>query len=72
MEPFGDTELSDADIEVRKHATCGGRHCLQDESWTWDLYDERHSAADRGWLASDNLTDTNDSIFEPLIESRQR
>jgi hypothetical protein len=36
-EPFGDTDLSETDVEVRAHAHCRGQHCLQYEDWTWDL-----------------------------------
>jgi hypothetical protein len=68
-EPFGDTDLSDTDIEVREHANCRGQHCLQYEDWTWDLQDGGQSAADRGFLANENFADTNDSAdklpFEP-------
>lgn len=58
-EPFGDTDLQDADIEVRKHAYCTGKHCLQYEKWTWNLQNGRKTAADYGFIPNDDLMDTN-------------
>ncbi|KZF20395.1 hypothetical protein L228DRAFT_250079 [Xylona heveae TC161] len=34
--PFGETRLSDAELSVRQHASCGC-HCLEYISWNWTL-----------------------------------
>jgi hypothetical protein len=71
-EPFGDTDLQDADIEVQEHSYCNGKHCLQYENWAWELQDGRKSAADRGFIPNDWLMDTNDSAFDPLVSPQCR
>jgi len=71
-EPFGDTDLQDADIEVRAHACCTGRHCLQYESWAWELGNGRKSAPDRGFIPNDGLTDCNGIAVDLLVSPQCR
>ncbi len=66
-EPFGYTDLQDVDIEVREHAHCAGKHCLQYESWAWDLRDGSKSAPDRGFIPNDGLIDTNETACDLLV-----
>ncbi|EXJ72776.1 uncharacterized protein A1O5_03923 [Cladophialophora psammophila CBS 110553] len=66
-EPFGYTDLHDADIEVREHACCAGKHCLQYDNWAWDLRDGRKSAPDRGFIPNDGFMDANETTIELLV-----
>jgi hypothetical protein len=66
--PHGESLFFDTDIEVQVHANCSGRHCLQTESWQWDVGDKKVSLADYGYLATDSRLDTNETMHKPLAE----
>jgi hypothetical protein len=67
-ELFGDIDLQEAGMEVRKHATCQARHCLQYEGWTWHTRGGGRSVADKGFRANEHLNDTNDKEATSLYE----
>jgi Heterokaryon incompatibility protein (HET) len=65
--PFGDTEVSDADLEVQEHAVCSGLHCLLYESWTWNLCDAKDSPADKGFrFTDDDMDKTQETCNQSL------
>ena len=70
--PFGDTDLQDADIEVREHACCTGKHCLQYHSWAWDLRDGKKSTPDRGFIPNDGFMDADEITVDLLISPQCR
>ncbi len=65
------TELSDAGISVREHASCQGNHHLQYESCRWVLREDRYSAAYKGFSANGICADTHEIRGKPLLAASE-
>ncbi|EXJ82315.1 hypothetical protein A1O3_06128 [Capronia epimyces CBS 606.96] len=70
--PFGSIDPQETDLEVRRHLSCHGKHCLQYESWVWDLQNDGKSAADYGYMSNHGLMDSNETTCALLVDPQCR